>query len=76
MLIYLNKENTTLLKLKKKKTCQLLKKQLSWKLGRRGNRSNLRSECESKLFENVLLIPEVERQMMVVKRMGHFSGWE
>lgn len=75
MLIYLNKENTTLLKLKKK-TCQLLKKQLSWKLGRRGNHSNLRSEYESKLFKNVVLIPEVERQMMVVKRMGHFSGWE
>ena len=55
------------------KNWQLLKKQLSWKFGRSGNCSNLRSECESKLFENVVSIPEAERQMIVVKRMGQFQ---
>ena len=32
----------------------------------------MRSEYESKLFEDVVFKREIEREMMMIKRMGHF----
>ena len=32
----------------------------------------MRSEYESKLFKDVVLKREIEREMMMIKRMGHF----
>ena len=58
--------------IKTKKPMATSEKTALIELGRNDNRSKLRSECESKLFEDVVLSREIERQMMVVKRMGHF----